>query len=84
MLAQYPVLAITKNGEQVPLCFFPCEFIKKPPLLCTTLEMPLQHRMAAPSSLPVSPRRGPPVLAVPVLNAHRSACWVAQEALITA
>lgn len=75
--AQYLVLAITKNSAQVPLFFLPYEFIKKLPVLFTTLEMLFQHRMAAPISLPVSPRRA-------VLNAHGSACWVAQEALITA
>ena len=83
--ARYPVLATAKNGEQVPRCFlFPCEFIDQPPLLGAALEMPFQHRTAAPSSLPASPRRGPPVLAVPVLNAHRSACWAVREAWITA
>lgn len=80
--AQYPALDITKNREQVPLCCFfltpfPCQFIKKPPLLCAPLEMPFQHRMAAPSSLPVSPRRPPPCWARPV-----STCWVEREALI--
>lgn len=62
------------------LSFFPCEFTKKPPLLCATLEMPFQHRMAVPSSLHVPPHCGPlwgpqgTVVALPMLNAHRSAC----------